>query len=513
MDDSVERTGLRVTLIIITVIVVGAITVGAELLLRDVEPGWGAVPVLLLFVTAIMVAFSGLCVGFLGTAIARIWRQPPLPKTYDEFLTRLKNFLKRPARVTLTVIATGAIVFVGVWIRPEDGLEHGPLKIMTAFPADPGDARSMLLDQWNRLNPNNHAEFEFAPLDADGQHERMVKDAQLGEDQTVDIYVLDIVWMAEFASRGYIRPLDRSAVPDKELGDFVPKVMVTCEFDGSLWALPFNSDVGLIYRRTGIPGVLAPQSWDDYFGATAKTTMSTTRASHPELEAANAAQLAANDEMLTVTAFEAIWAAGGQLVAPNGQLLLTPDGSEVVFGPADRMGIQKLAAATLDPDITLVDGGEAMQTTADAAIEIFQNGRTPYMRNWPVARDRIDKVSYDVSALPEPSVLGGQNLAIASGTDKPRAAQALIQFLTNSSSQLIISEVGGFVPTRQSAFNNSRRPDTAVVQTALNDARMRPVTPTYPECSRVFRDGIASSFRLDGELPPGFEEELARACT
>jgi multiple sugar transport system substrate-binding protein len=510
MDDTVKQTGPRITLIIITVLVVGAITVGSELLLRDIEPGWGPVPVLHMVVTAIMVVLSGLCVGLLPIVITRIWQQPPLPKTYDEFLTRLKNFLKRPARVTMSVVATGAIVFVGLWIRPENpGLEPGPLRIMTAFPADPGDARSMLIDQWNRLNPDNHVEFEIAPLDADGQHERMVKDAQLGKDQTVDIYVLDIVWMAEFASRGYIRPLDRSRVSERDLGDFVTKVMETCDFDGNLWALPFNSDAGLIYRRTGIPGVRAPQNWDDYFGAAAKAA----RTSHPELDAANAAQLAPNDEMLTVTAFEAIWAAGGQLVAPNGQLLLTPDGSKVAFSNADKAGIKKLAAAAHDSDITLTREGEVFETTATVATQTFIDGRTAYMRNWPVARDVIgDKVSYDVSVPPVASVLGGQNLAIASGTDKPRAAQALIQFLTNPSSQLIISEVGGFVPTRQSAFDNSRRPDTAEVQSALNQARLRPVTASYPECSQVFREGITSSFGLNGELPAGFEEELARAC-
>lgn len=516
MDDTVKQRRSRIALIIIAVLVVGAITVGAELLIRDVEPAWGPAPVLFLSATVIMAALSGACLGFLPDAIKGIWRlSEKKPEKFEEFLTNLKKILKHPARLVLTVVTTGAVVFVGLTIRPENtGPEPGPLRIMTAFPVDPGDARSMLVNQWNRLNPDNHVEFEVVPPDADGQHERMVKDAQLGDEQTVDIYVLDIVWMAEFASRGYIRPLDQSRVPERDFGDFVAKVMETCDFDGNLWALPFNSDVGLIYRRTGIPGVHAPQSWDDYFGAAAKTTMSTVRASHPELKAANAAQLAADDEMLAVTAFEAIWAAGGQLVAPNGQLLLTPDGSKVAFSPADRMGIRKLAAAAGDADLTVVDGGEAMQTTATVATQTFIDGRTAYMRNWPVARDVIgDKVSYDVSVPPVATVLGGQNLAIASGTDKPRAAQALIQFLTNSSSQLILSEVGGFVPTRQSAFDNSRRPDKAEVQSALGLARLRPVTPTYPECSRVFREGVASSFRLAGEFPSGFDEELARACT
>lgn len=53
----------------------------------------------------------------------------------------------------------------------------------------------------------------------------------------------------------------------------------------------------------------------------------------------------------------------------------------------------------------------------------------------------------------------------------------------------------------------------AEVQSALNQARLRPVTASYPACSQVFREGITGSFPLNGELPAGFEEELARACT
>jgi multiple sugar transport system substrate-binding protein len=505
----VGRT-LRIILIGFLILAVAAITVGAALLVESVElrPGFG--PVMHLLAAVIMTALSGVGLAFLRDMIVGIWHLNT-DTHFGEFLTKAKDTLTSPTRVVLSVLATGAVVAAGILGRsPDPGLEPGELTIMTAFPADAGDARSMLLDQWNRLNPDNRAEFDFAPLDAEGQHERMVDDAK--DERRADIYVLDVVWMEEFASRGYIQPLDRARLP-RDMGDFVPKIMQTCEFDGNLWALPFNSDVGLLYRRTGIPGIHTPENWEDYFGAAAKTAVVNARATHPGLEAANAAQLAVDDEMFTVIALEAIWAAGGRLVAPNGQLTLTPDGRQVDFGPADLMGIEKLAAATRDADITLTKDGEVFRTTAQVATQTFIDGRTAYMRNWPVERDVIgDQVSFDVRGLPEASVLGGQNLAISSSTDKPRAAQALIQFLTNSSSQLIISEVGGFVPTRQSAFDNSRRPDALEVHAALLQARLRPVSPNYMRCSKVFREGIYASFGFGGRLDTRFAEQLARAC-
>ncbi len=503
---------LRLGLIVVAVLVVSAVTIGAALLVENAEFRWGLGPALYLVTTGIMLVLSGVCINFLPGVVTTLWR---LTTRHTEevigLLRGLSGTLRRPLRWAAIAVTAAALVTAGVALRPPPtGLEPGEIVVMTAFGADQGDARSMLLEQWNRLNPDNPARFDFAPVNSDEQHTRMVGDAEPGAKQRAGVYVLDLVWMAEFAARDYIRPLDRSTLRERDLGDLVPKVLASCEYDGKLWALPLNSDVGMIYRRTGIPGLGDPQSWDDYFGATAKNAIATARVSAPELEAANAAQLSSDDEMLTITALEAIWAAGGRVVGPNGQAALTADGSEIEFGPVELMGIQKLAAAAHDSDLVLTEGEEAQRSSADVAAQAFADGRTGYMRNWPVMRDRIaDKVSFTTTAPPTASVLGGQNMAISASTDKPRAAQALIQFLSNPSSQQILSEVGGFVPTRQSAFNYSKRPDAGELQDALNQARLRPITPHYTEFSQVFRQGIARALNNNGKLEDGFAAALA----
>jgi multiple sugar transport system substrate-binding protein len=44
---------------------------------------------------------------------------------------------------------------------------------------------------------------------------------------------------------------------------------------------------------------------------------------------------------------------------------------------------------------------------------------------------------------------------------------------------------------------------------ALNQARLRPITPHYTEFSRVFRQGIGRALRNNGELEDGFARALA----
>jgi multiple sugar transport system substrate-binding protein len=501
----------RFFLILAMVIVVSAIAVGAALLVEGAEWRWGAGPVLHLLTAGVMLTVSGVCINLLPTAIQAIWKLTH--RTADDIapvLRKLWQPLRKPARSALVVILVAAVlVAVGVVIRPEPtGLEPGKLVVMTAFPPDPGDTRSMLRDQWNRLNPANPVEFDYAAVKADDQHDRMVGDAAPAGEHVADLYVLDVVWMAEFAKRGYIRPLDETRLSDKDLGDFVPKVLATCQLDGKLWALPLNSDVGLMFSRTDIPGVSPPQTWDDYFGASAKATVAKARTTDAKIEAANAAQLSVDDEMLTITALEAIWGAGGLVVGTNGQPALSPDQSRLVFGPTDLLGLKKLADASRDPDLVLTADDEAKKTSAEVAAKTFDNGRTIYMRNWAVARETLDKVASKVTAPPAASVLGGQNLAVSTATRKPRAAQALAQFFANPSSQQILAE-GGFVPTRQSSFGYSRRPDADQVRTALDRARPRPVIIHYTEFSRVFREGVNRALNDNGKLEAGFAEKLA----
>jgi multiple sugar transport system substrate-binding protein len=150
--------------------------------------------------------------------------------------------------------------------------------------------------------------------------------------------------------------------------------------------------------------------------------------------------------------------------------------------------------------------------TAGLAVDAFAAGRTPFMRNWPVARDDIgDRVPFKVVAPATPSVLGGQNLAISAASGKPRAAQALIEFLTSASSQLILSELGGFAPTRQSAYTIAKRAFSQQLRVAVERARPRPITRCYTEFSRTFRRGIDRALNAGGTLEPDFAKQAADA--
>jgi multiple sugar transport system substrate-binding protein len=390
---------------------------------------------------------------------------------------------------------------------PAPGLEAGELVILSGRDDGATGQRQELINQWNATHPANRARIEELSSSADGQHAEMVGRAQSAAPR-VDIYNLDVTWTAEFAHRRYIRQLEQSTL---ELDGFLRKPLETCQYGGALWALPFNTDAGLLFYRSG-PGYVSrpPSTWrqmsriiEEEFDDPA----------HPrELEAGYAGQLS-DYEGLTVNALEAIWDAGGDVVDRDGRVVIGSDAAEE--------GLSRLAPAA--PRLV---HPAARHFTEQESRQAFRDGKVLFMRNWPVSHRILEAAqdgtgrggpnfTFGVTKLPGRSVLGGQNLAIAAGTGKPRAAQALIEFLTDARSQQLLFERGGFAATREIVYH-----DRAVIQKyryapllleAIREARARPVTPNYTQFSEAFRAVVREALDAHGHLPDDATDRLTAA--
>jgi multiple sugar transport system substrate-binding protein len=300
----------------------------------------------------------------------------------------------------------------------------------------------------------------------------------------MDVYNLDVTWTAEFAAAGHLQSLDESRV---RTGDFLPGPLSTCRYDDRLWALPFNTDVGLLYYNpellTKVGRTEAPAEWgrlvDDAVEIVGVSNGAT---------AGYVGQFA-DYEGLTVTALEMVWGAEGVVVDDYGAVL--PDSRDVAAVRA-AFGRLKTVAPTLSA------------TNEATSIEEFRNGRALYMRNWPVAdrtlrdADLGPVIPFGVAPLPSlAAALGGQNLAVSATTDMPKAARALVEFLTDARSQQQLFQRGGLPATRRVVYTDPavRSDFTTTLLDALEGARTRPVVKHYSTFSRAFRAEVDAYVR------------------
>jgi multiple sugar transport system substrate-binding protein len=417
--------------------------------------------------------------------------------------------------VAVGMVAGAALALGGVAVfggGPDDPLEPGELVILSGQDDSPGGQRQALVDLWNALNPQHQARIDVIHEPTDGQRVEMLN----RDRSTVDVYNLDVTWTAEFAKAEYIQPIDEARLPRRFVRGFLDKPLITCRYNGALWALPFNTDAGLVFyrsdlvqakERNGLPSL----DWTTITEASRQVPA--LRAREPRLLAGYAGQLNGY-EGLTVNGLEAIWAAGATVVNPAGQVTFD--------AKAWQAGLSRLAVAPAGPDRVMFP--DSLYYDESLSRDAFRDGKVMFMRNWPIAfRDlsasdtagRSAPVPFQVAQLPGPSVLGGQNLAIARDTKRPNAARALIQFLTGEPSQRMLFERGGFAATQKSVYADPSvqkdNPYVTVLRRAIEDAGLRPVTPFYANFSKQFQQGVGYALQHGGAVEPDLGDRLTKA--
>lgn len=405
-------------------------------------------------------------------------------------------------------ILAGLVVGVAAVIlplAPWSGADAGPggcpahdqLVVASGTDVSLDGERRALIEKWNEQNrddPGAQAKLVEISSLADVQRSQMAATAQ-SHSCDYDVLTLDAPLTAEFAKAGSIKPFP---LPHGWDDDFLTALKPTVSWQNKVYALPFNTDVGLLYYRTQAAGLL-PTGWPDLFGKAQEMT-------RHGFGAGMTLQFA-DYEGGTVGALELIWGFGGQV---------TEDGRVVVGTARNRLAVQNALTALSG---AFSGGHPAVEDAAKdsdeaASIRDFLAGKVAFMRNWPYVfrvlaadphmRDAKGRLRFGVQPLPGPSVLGGQNLAISAYSKKQAQAARLIEFLTGPPSEGALFSCGGFAPTRASAYR-APQPCTGSsakeqqispaelellgqqIQKAVSTARPRPETPSYQDFSEAFR--------------------------
>ncbi|WP_431949660.1 extracellular solute-binding protein [Actinacidiphila sp. bgisy167] len=362
--------------------------------------------------------------------------------------------------------------------------------------------RRGLIDEWNRRNPDRPARLVELPSASDEQRSELIGAFQSGS-ASYDVVNLDISWIPEFADSGLLRPLDPALVD----GDFLRQAADAGRWKGRTYAVPFNTDVGLLYYRTDDLAKAGRRPADLSGYATIGDLLADVR---PLGHAAYTTQLRAY-EGLTVNTLEALWTAGVELVDGDGRYTGTEDALREGLDELNRLA----AANNLNP--------QSLEADESVTLAQFAEGRSVLMRNWPYAYNRLDAalapgVRFGVARLPGVAALGGQSLGVAATSDRPGDASDLIRFLTGRSAQEALLQAG-FAPARRSAYGagdvdcddphdprawfydrptrrgseSSPRPTaatpgyTTLLWCALQAARARPATAHYVTFTRVLQ--------------------------
>jgi multiple sugar transport system substrate-binding protein len=367
-----------------------------------------------------------------------------------------------------------------------------------------GEVVRRQLERFQRDHPDVAIELRVTPDNADQRHQLYVQwlNARATEP---DILQLDVIWTAEFAGAGWITPLDRFT---PELDDFLSAALGAARWRGSLYAVPWFVDVGLLYWRTDLLDE-PPAS----LSALSELAERARPASGPRF---GLVWQGARYEGLITVFLEHLAAFGGGILDAEGRVIVDePAAVRALTFMSD--GIRRTGIV---PPSVLTWQEEQTRFT-------FQNGEALFMRNWPYAwallqNDPRSEVSGRFAVAPFPAAsdgrpaaaLGGAQLAVNAHSEHPELAWALVEYLTAPEQMLERARLATQLPARRSLYDTQEL--TAAfpipleqVRRIIDTAVSRPVTPVYSELSETLQVRVHRA--LSGQQTP--EAALADAAS
>ncbi|MCA9678887.1 MAG: extracellular solute-binding protein [Kofleriaceae bacterium] len=308
-------------------------------------------------------------------------------------------------------------------------------------------------------------------------------------DPSIDVYVIDEPWIAEFAFAGWIRPIDELRPwADQELH---PAALRSAVWHDHLYAVPLElSANALFYRRDLLDaaGLAPPRTLEELLDAARVLQQ------QPDTELLYGLLL--HVQFLHNDLYPLLWASGG------GPLT---DGKVTLDDPVNVEVLERLVAATHDgalPSDERLKAWSDVPAEYHTAIEEFTGGHAAFMINW--LRYDVGPMRDQVGIAPIPGLagkppgtgatLGSWSWAVNAASRQPALAEELIRFLSSDdASAERLDKLGTFPPLRRFYDDPARRqahPELEVAGRIFDGARPRMPVPNEREIDELIEDDL-----------------------
>lgn len=336
-------------------------------------------------------------------------------------------------------------------------------------------------------NPGTKVNLEFVPYEA--LHDKIVA-AQGAGASGYDVVLFDVIWPAEFATKGFLMDVtSRVQAADKD--KIFDGAWTTVNYDGKTWGMPWILDTKYLFYNEDMlkqAGIAAPPKTFEELAEQAKIIKDKGIAKYPVVWSWSQAEALICDYTSMVGGAKGSFMKDGKLNFDTG-------------GSVEAVSYMK---KTLDDGITNPNSREYLE---EDVRKVFSAGEAAFALNWTymynMANDpKESKVAGKVGIVPAPgfkgkaaasAVNGSMGLGISAGSKHADEAWKFITFMTSQATQNKYAKLS--LPIWKSSYE-----DAAVTkgQEKLIDAAKvsldvmfaRPTTPSYPELSSILQKNI-----------------------
>ncbi|QXC60019.1 ABC transporter substrate-binding protein [Aquihabitans sp. G128] len=358
------------------------------------------------------------------------------------------------------------------------------------------------------------------PNNADEQREQLVR-RLAAKDSSIDIIGMDVIWTAEFAEAGWIKPIPKAEADQVTKGRLAPAVK-TATYKDRLYAAPFNSNAEMLWYRADVTKE-PPATWGEMISEAAKLRA----AGKPDMMLGQGQRY----EGLVVWFTSLLESAGGHV--------LNADGTKVSLaeGPTKK-ALQIMRDFSRSPS---TPDNFATAREDDGRLE-WEKGTAAFMTNysfvWPSANGNAPAIAAQMrwarfpgvdADTPSKVAIGGFNLGVGGFSKHADLAAEAVSCLVGDDNQIVNATKGGLLPVTESLYDDKELteatvevtvdgkkkkvkafPYADVIKAELKDAVVRPQTPYYNDVALAISRTLHPTRGID---PDKDVERLRKAIT
>jgi len=336
------------------------------------------------------------------------------------------------------------------------------------------------------------------PTDTDQRRQGLVVPLRAGE-KDPDAFLMDIVWIGQFAASGWLEPLDAFIARDKlDLSPFFSRVIDLADrYQGNLIALPVYVDAGLLYYRSDLLDRYGydhpPETWNELVEMAIRI-QTEERKHDPQFW--GFVWQGAQYEGLICNFLEFAVSNGGGIIDKEGKLIIDSDSNvEALTFMRDL-----IARYQISPPNTYTEMKEEQVRT------FFESGNALFERNWPYAwglhqaEDSRVRNRVGIALLPKfeggehAATLGGWHIALSRNSDVKEEAWEFVKYVVSKKVQEGFAVNLGWNPSRRDVYDEPEvaeaAPHLVKLREVFDSATARPNLPYYSLLSKTLQQKI-----------------------
>ncbi len=386
----------------------------------------------------------------------------------------------------------------------------GPVTLNALFMKQAGyseDDIAKMIATFESQNPTIKVVPTFVAYEA--LHDKIVTSAPAG---TYDVVLMDVIWPAEFASKGLIQDVT-SRFPSSWKTDMLGGALSAAQYQGKYFGVPWGPSTKLFYANTDMLAKVGAttadvQTWDGVL-AVAKKLKAAGVVQYPLAWSWSQAEALICDYAQLLGAF------GGTFTDDSGKLVVNQ-------GP----GVQALTWMKQSLDDGLTNPASTTMLEDDVS-KTMAAGQAAMSLNWESTfRDlndaSISQVVGKVAVMPTPKGSAGANpgvngsmaWAIGAKSAHPDEAWKLIDFLSSQANQdqFAVSQMPNWKASYQKSDITKTNPDVFKAAGQAYDSLISsPEMPNYTQVSQILQVEIQNA--LLGKKTPqkAMDDAVAQA--